>query len=213
HRDERQAHRRAGRPAQGRRLRRLPQEALPDPPGRRGDRAGLLHHPLNPLRRTDAHETRGRPFRAGRCRFLQSTSRHRSPPATRSASPVMYAETSDARNTTAGAMSVTRPIRPSGAVDSTHARMSLSVMPALRTPSVSISPGLTAFTRMPRRPSPFASEPVITSTAPFVPAYTDALGGMTAVIAELTLTMLAPGPIRFTASRVTSSSPSTLMSY
>jgi len=43
-------------------------------------------------------------------------------------SPVIHAESSDARNTAAGAMSPGRPMRPSGVCDSTCLRKSLSAM-------------------------------------------------------------------------------------
>src|SRR5207244_8008026 len=86
------------------------------------------------------------------------------PPDTARVSPVMYLESDDARNTAAGAISSGCPTRPSGACVSTIFWKSLPTNPVAWVPSVSIIPGLIAFTRIFRGPSSFASTPVIAST-------------------------------------------------
>ena len=77
-------------------------------------------------------------------------------------------ESSEARNTAAGAMSLGRPMRPRGVCDSMSLRKSLSWMPAERTPSVSTMPGLMELTRIRRGPSSWLSDRVTASTAAFV---------------------------------------------
>src|SRR5579871_6815717 len=99
------------------------------------------------------------------------------PPVTRTVSPVRYFESDDARYTAVGAISSGCPIRPSDVVDSTHLRKSPSLYPAVRTPSVSINPGLRAFTRILRGPSSLDSTTVIASTAAFVAVYVELFGG------------------------------------
>src|SRR5439155_6660181 len=99
---------------------------------------------------------------------LQVLVDQRRPPVMTKFSPVIHAESEDARNTAVGAMSCTCPMRPRGVCDSSCLRKSLSCNPAERTPSVSTMPGLMALTRMFRGPSSFARVRVIASTAPLV---------------------------------------------
>src|SRR5262245_15390992 len=123
------------------------------------------------------------------------------PPATRSVSPVIHAESDEARNTAAGATSSTSPMRRRGACVSSWVRSSLLSKPPARTPSVSTMPGLIAFTRMLRGPSSLASVRVIASTAPFVAVYTAEAGGVMLVAVELTMKMLPPSSMRPLAGR------------
>jgi hypothetical protein len=85
-----------------------------------------------------------------------------------SVSPVIHADSDDARKTTAGAMSSGWPMRPSGVSASVSLRKSPPMMPAVCVPSVSTTPGLIALTRILRGPSSLASYFVIVVTAPLV---------------------------------------------
>src|SRR5437588_1960709 len=100
---------------------------------------------------------------------LHNHADQRSPPDTLSVSPVTHAAASEARYSTAGAMSSGLPERPSG-VSATSCRSKSVPMttPMSITPSVSVKPGFTALTRMPRGPSSRASACVSVSTAPLV---------------------------------------------
>ena len=100
--------------------------------------------------------------------FLTPFRDQRKPPAMSSVSPVIQPDSSEARNTAAGAMSCGWPIRPSGVCASYCFRKSLSTMPAACTPSVSTMPGLIELTRMWRGPSSLASDRVTASTAALV---------------------------------------------
>src|SRR5881409_2290420 len=120
----------------------------------------------------------------------QNRRNQRIPPVMCSVSPVIHAESGDARNTAAGAMSCGWPIRPRGLWASTCLRKSLSSRPAALKPSVSTMPGLMALTRILRGPSSLASERVTASTAALVALYTEALGGAAVLATELILTML-----------------------
>src|SRR5882672_6780215 len=60
------------------------------------------------------------------------------PPAARITSPVIQPDSSDARNTASGAMSVTRPSRPSGVFPARTAPAPPSKVPAATLPSVSV---------------------------------------------------------------------------
>src|SRR6266478_4459985 len=60
------------------------------------------------------------------------------PPAARMTSPVIQADSSDARNTASGAISVTRPSRPSGVFPARTAPAPPSKVPAATLPSVSV---------------------------------------------------------------------------
>jgi AraC-like DNA-binding protein len=60
------------------------------------------------------------------------------PPAARMTSPVIQADSSEARDTASGAISVTRPSRPSGGVPARTAPAPLSKVPAAKLPSVSV---------------------------------------------------------------------------
>src|SRR6266513_2467079 len=100
-------------------------------------------------------------------------------------SPVIQAESDEARNTAAGAMSPGWPMRPSGVWASVVLRQSLSAIPAACTPSVSTMPGLIELTRILRGPSSFASDLVTASTAAFVALYTEADGGAAVAATEL----------------------------
>ena len=60
------------------------------------------------------------------------------PPAARMTSPVIQADSSDARNTASGAISVTRPSRPSGVFSARTAPAPPSKVPAATLPSVSV---------------------------------------------------------------------------
>jgi hypothetical protein len=60
------------------------------------------------------------------------------PPAARMTSPVIQADSSDARNTASGAISVTRPSRPSGVLPARTAPAPPSKVPAATLPSVSV---------------------------------------------------------------------------
>src|SRR5580700_9801827 len=60
------------------------------------------------------------------------------PPAARITSPVIQADSSDARNTASGAISVTRPSRPSGVFPARTAPAPPSKVPAAALPSVSV---------------------------------------------------------------------------
>src|SRR5712675_1933795 len=60
------------------------------------------------------------------------------PPAARMTSPVIQADSSDDRNTASGAISVTRPSRPSGVFPARTAPAPPSKVPAATLPSVSV---------------------------------------------------------------------------
>src|SRR5882762_7263635 len=60
------------------------------------------------------------------------------PPAARMTSPVIQADSSDARNTASGAISATRPSRPSGVFSARTAPAPPSKVPAATLPSVSV---------------------------------------------------------------------------
>ncbi len=60
------------------------------------------------------------------------------PPTARMTSPVIQADSSDARNTASGAISVTRPSRPSGVFPARTAPAPSSKVPAVIFPSVSV---------------------------------------------------------------------------
>jgi hypothetical protein len=60
------------------------------------------------------------------------------PPAARMTSPVIQADSSDARNTASGAISVTRPSRPNGVFSAKAAPAPPSKVPAATLPSVSV---------------------------------------------------------------------------
>src|SRR6266436_1909481 len=60
------------------------------------------------------------------------------PPASRITSPVIQADSSDARNTASGAISATRPSRPSGVFPARTAPAPPSKVPAATLPSVSV---------------------------------------------------------------------------
>src|SRR2546427_9663126 len=72
-------------------------------------------------------------------------------------SPVIQADSSDARNTASGAISATRPSRPSGVFPARAAPAPPSKVPAATLPSVSVWPGAMALTRILRGAS---SEPL-----------------------------------------------------
>src|SRR5437868_7313730 len=136
------------------------------------------------------------------------------PPPTGTTSPVIQAESSEARKTAALAMSSGWPVRPSGVRCTAYcANESCLVASFDCTPSVSVNPGESALTRIFRGPSSRASERLITSTAPLVPAYTEPAGAGVSEATELMLMMEPPAPLKFfAASCVTSSRPSTLRS-
>src|SRR3984893_13058084 len=92
------------------------------------------------------------------------------PPAARIVSPVIQADSSDARNTASGAMSVTRPSRPSGVFAASVAPAAPSTIPAVAVPSVSVWPGEIALTRIFRGANSSANPLVNVSIAPFVDA-------------------------------------------
>src|SRR5262249_27086180 len=124
----------------------------------------------------------------------------RNPPEMVRASPVVQPESADARKTTAGAMSSGWPILPSGVCTSACFWKSLPEMPAACRPSVSITPGQTALTRILRGPNSWARERVIAFTAALVALYTDVFGSADVAANELMLTMLPPeGPKCLTA--------------
>src|SRR4029077_10408482 len=91
-------------------------------------------------------------------------------------SPVIQPESSDARNTASGAISVTRPRRPSGVLFASTAPAPLSKVPAAIFASVSVIPGAMALTRILRGASSSANPFVKISMAPFVDAYSSAPG-------------------------------------
>lgn len=93
-----------------------------------------------------------------------------------SCSPVSQAESSEARKEAMEAMSPTLPVRPSGACAVRFFSKSEPMKPALIVPSVSTMPGLMVLTRIFFGPSSRASTPVIASTAPLVPVYTELFG-------------------------------------
>src|SRR5438876_2499121 len=134
------------------------------------------------------------------------------PPPRGTTSPVIQAESSEARKTAALAMSSGWPVRPSGVRCTAYcANESCLVASFDCTPSVSVNPGESALTRIFRGPSSRASERLITSTAPLVPAYTEPAGAGVSEATELMLMMEPPAPLKFfAASCVTSSRPSTL---
>lgn len=67
-------------------------------------------------------------------------------------SPVTKRASSEARKSAGSAMSIGCPARPSGVTAIIWRSNSEFAMPAMWTPSVSVSPGLMALTRMPARP-------------------------------------------------------------
>src|ERR1700730_8905458 len=92
------------------------------------------------------------------------------PPAARMISPVIQAAPSDARTTATGAMSVTRPSRPSGVFSASAAPAAPSKIPAVAVPSVSVWPGEIALTRIFRGANSSAHPLLHLSIAPFVDA-------------------------------------------
>src|ERR1700680_567500 len=89
-------------------------------------------------------------------------------------SPVIQADSSDAKNTSSGAISVTRPSRPSGVFPASTAPAPPSKVPAATLPSVSVWPGSMALTRILRGASSSANPLVSVSMEPFVEAYSRA---------------------------------------
>src|SRR5437016_8737603 len=114
------------------------------------------------------------------------------PPAARMISPVIQADSSDARNTATGAISVTRPSRPSGVFSARTAPAPPSKVPAAILPSVSVWPGAIALTRILRGASSSANPFVSVSMAPFVEAYSRAPATGCEPTIELRLMMLPP---------------------
>jgi hypothetical protein len=88
-----------------------------------------------PMRCSRARD-RGRAARS--CCASARDRRYQRPPDATRVSPVIHSERSDARNTATGAMSSGRPPRPSGVCATIAFAISLSRMPAVTTPSVSV---------------------------------------------------------------------------
>jgi hypothetical protein len=88
------------------------------------------------------------------------------PPVTSRSSPVIQRASSEARKATASAMSAGWPIRPSAVAPAVAAWTSGSRRKGVM--SVSVGPGATAFTVIPRAPRALASAWLITLMAPFV---------------------------------------------
>src|SRR5262249_58976301 len=87
----------------------------------------------------------------------------------------------------------------------------LPEMPVACRPSVSVTPGLMALTRILRGPSSWAKDLVMAFTAALVPLYTDMFVGADVAAPELMLMMLPPeGPKCLTASCVVNHNPRTL---
>jgi hypothetical protein len=105
---------------------------------RLGTRVGAVL-PLAEARAAHEMLEGARPRRAARsCCASAPDRRYQRPPDATRVSPVIHSERSDARNAATGAMSSGRPPRPSGVCATIAFAISLSRMPAVTTPSVSV---------------------------------------------------------------------------